>query len=177
MWTDDCVEVWVRSTRDWADYDQFVVDAAGARQRQRSRVSGKLPGALLPAQSRVGADAWIAEMAIPFSQLDIAAPEPGDLLRLSWAGRTTPAPEPCSPPGRRARPTAGLRGTASFYFETNNLLPNPDMSQRADGAVVGWGFSEGMAERFSSVEDRGHRAIRWDAPGLYATASENVQLS
>jgi len=57
-----------------------------------------------------------------------------------------------------------------------NLLANPDMSQRKAGRVAAWSFHENDAELFSSVEQHGRRVVRFRAPGRYTTASQSLRL-
>lgn len=176
VWKDDALEVWVRGSDG---FDQFIVNAAGARQRVRGRGSATDgPPPQFPAAAQIGADAWTLELMIAWSEIDLAGPpEPGGMIQLKL-GREDPQDRETTlsvwPP--RA-PYGAAEGFGLAFFETNNLLPNADFRAADDaGRPAGWGFSEGMAERISLVEDQGRQAVRWEAPGSYATISRSVRL-
>jgi len=82
VWKDDCLEVWVRAGDE--GYDQFIVNAAGARQRVRQRGStGDNPPPQFPAAAQTGADSWTLELAIAWSEIDLAGPpKPGGTIQL-----------------------------------------------------------------------------------------------
>lgn len=178
VWEDDCLEVWVRTSDRRTDFDQFIVNAGGARQRVRSRASGtEQPRPTFRAAASVGRDAWQVELHIPLAEIQVGAPQPGGMVQLKLGredpdGRTTVLS--VWPP--RA-PYGGAEGYGRAYFLTNNLLPNADFSERAQGgAPAGWTVSEGQLERIAVVDDGGRRALRWQVPGSYCTISRSVQL-
>ncbi len=178
VWKDDCLEVWVRTTDDRAEYDQFIVNAAGSRQHVRSRdegLTGPLPR--FPAAATIGDEAWMVEMAIPFEEIGIEAPQPGEMIQLKL-GREDPTGTTAAlsvwPP--RA-PYGAAEGYGRAYFETSNLLPNADFTQTGDdGAPAGWGFGDGQLQRTSVMEDRGRTVLRWETPNRYAAIQRSLQL-
>jgi len=180
VWKDDCLEVWVRTTSAAGDYDQLIVNAAGARQRVQARgASHEYPQPEFPAATAIGYDAWTVELLISWGEIDLAGPpEPGDMVQLKLGredpeGRTTTLTTwpPRSPYG-------AVEGYGLAFFITNNLLPNADFRQADDeGQPAGWSFGEGQLERFSLVQDQGRQAVRWEAPGSYATISRTIQLT
>ncbi|MCD6360299.1 MAG: hypothetical protein J7M38_05480 [Armatimonadetes bacterium] len=178
VWKDDCIEVWVRTSDRRTSYEQFIVNAGGARQRVSSSVTGsQTPQPTFPAATTIGADAWTVELHIPFAEIGLDKPQPGDMIQLHLgreapAGRTT---ELSTWPPHSSYGAAEGYGRA--YFVTNNLLPNADFSAtNADGTPTGWGSGEGQLEHIQVVDDRGRRALRWEVPGHYCTLSHSVQL-
>ncbi len=179
VWKDDCLEVWVRATDGAGDYDQFIVNAAGARQRVRARSEGSGgPRPQFSAGTGVGDDSWTVELLVTWDEIGLEGPlEPGAMIRLKL-GREDPEGRLTTlsvwPP--RAPYGAG-EGYGLAFFVTNNLLPNADFRVTDDaGNPAGWGFREGQRERVAIVEDQGRRAIRWQVPGSYATISRTVPL-
>ena len=82
VWKDDCVEVWVRSTDAALECDQFIVNTLGTRQsvrRRQRRDAAAWKPTWRPA-ARVEAKRWVVEMRIPFTDLEMAAPKPGDMI-------------------------------------------------------------------------------------------------
>jgi hypothetical protein len=98
VYLDDCVELWIRSTGDAAEYDQFLVNAIStvelARQRAQGGAEHIRPAA--KAGSRIERDRWVCELAIPFGDLGRAEPLlPGEFLEMKigredYAGLDTP---------------------------------------------------------------------------------------
>ncbi len=179
VWKDDCIEVWVRSTDGAGYYDQFIVNAAGARQRVTARPEGTMgPEPQFSAETSVGEDSWTVEMAIAWDEIGLdGPPEPGGMIQVKL-GREDPEGRLTTlsvwPP--RAPYGAG-EGYGLAFFVTNNLLPNADFRATDDaGNPAGWSFGEGQRERVSLIEDQGRQALRWEVPGSYATISRSVQL-
>ncbi|MGC9318978.1 MAG: carbohydrate-binding family 9-like protein, partial [Armatimonadota bacterium] len=179
VWKDDCLEVWLRATEDRADLDQFIVNAAGARQRLRSRTTGaQTPQPQFPAAASVGEGSWTVELLVAFEEIGLAGPpQPGDMIQLKL-GREDPEGgttvlstwPPRSPYGQ-------AEGYGRAYFITSNLLPNADFTETDDeGAPAGWGFGEDQLERTAVVEDQGRPALRWETPNRYAAIQRSIQL-
>ncbi len=178
VWKDDCIEIWIRTTDRQADYDQFIVNAAGARQRVSSRVAGQShPEPEFPAATQVGADYWTLEALLPFAEIGLTDPQPGDMIQLKLGredptGRTTVLT--VWPP--RAPYGAG-EGYGRAYFVTSNLMPNADFTRvDENGQPAGWSFAEGQLERIEVVDDNGRQALHWQVPGSYTTISRSIQL-
>ena len=179
VWKDDALEVWIRTTDDPAARDQFIVNAAGARQRVRSRAGGSEgPQPEFPAATSVGEDHWIVEMFISYTEIGMeGVPEPGQMIQLKL-GREDPEGRMTTlsvwPP--RA-PYGAAEGYGRAYFLTSNLLTNASFAEINDaGQPAGWGLSEGTAERIAIVEDNGRQALRWETPGSYATLQRSIRL-
>ncbi|MGD9498826.1 MAG: hypothetical protein AB7Y46_21205, partial [Armatimonadota bacterium] len=179
VWKDDCLEVWVRATDSAGDFDQFIVNAAGARQRVSARLGGTMgPKPQFPAKTSLGEDSWTVEMLIAWSEIGLdGPPEAGGMIQLKL-GREDPEGNLTTlsvwPP--RAPYGAG-EGYGLAFLVTNNLLPNADFRTADDaGNPAGWSFGEGQRERVSLVEDRGRQALRWEVPGSYSTISRNLRL-
>lgn len=179
VWKDDCIEVWVRTTDNRADFDQFIVNAAGSRQRVRGRVGAHdTPEPQFPAGARVGADHWSVELFIAYEEIGLAgAPEPGSMIQIKF-GREDPQGRVTTlshwPP--RA-PYGASEGYGRAYFVTNNLLPNADFRASNDeGNPEGWGLHELVQGRIALVEEDGRAALRWEVPGSYSTIQRSIRL-
>ncbi len=178
VWKDDCLEVRVRTTDDRQEFDQFIVNAAGARQRVRGgRAGTETPQPQFPAGAGVGDDHWAVELFIAFAEIDIESPEPGRMIQIKF-GREDPSGRTTALsvwPPRASYGSAESYGRA--YFVTNNVLPNADFRATDDaGNPAGWVFHEGVLERISLIEDAGRQALRWQTPGSYATIQRSIQL-
>lgn len=178
VWRDDCVEVWVRTSDSPLDFDQFIVNAGGVTQSVRQRMGTRRPvNGEWQAAAAINREHWRAEISIPFTTLGIEPPGAGSLLQLKL-GREDHAGEGTRlmtwPPNS---PYGAVDGYGRLYFETANVLVNPDMAEQRDGRIVGWGFGEADAGLFSSVEDAGRQVIRFEAPGRYSVAQQSLRLS
>ncbi len=179
VWKDDCLEVWARVTGEMRTFDQFIVNAAGARQRVRGRLGAhETPQPDFPAAVRVGDDHWSVELFIAYEQIGmIGAPDPGAMVQIKF-GREDPSGNETTlmhwPP--RAPYGAG-EGYGRAYFVTSNLLPNADFSETDDeGNPSGWGLHERTEGHISVVQDQGRTALRWETPGAYAVLQRSMQL-
>ncbi|MBD3292875.1 MAG: hypothetical protein GF393_08135, partial [Armatimonadia bacterium] len=92
VWKDDCIEVWVRTTDNRQDFDQFIVNAAGARQRVQGRVgTHDTPQPDFPAGAQVGDAEWSVELFIAYEEIGLeGTPEPGTMIQLKF-GREDPS--------------------------------------------------------------------------------------
>ena len=174
VWQDDCVEVWVRTTDSMLEYDQFIANTLGTRQslRKRRGATGAWKPKWQPAV-RKEATRWTVELRIPFADLGIATPRPGDMVQLKLGREDhTGRKEALAtwPPGS---PYAGADGYAAVYFETANLLSNPHLAR---GKRSGWSYGKGDEPLFDSVADGGRQAIRFRAPGRYAVMQQALRL-
>lgn len=178
VWQDDCVEIWLRTGMSQTEFDQFIVNAAGSRQAVCIR-SGRMQRDWQPAwhaAAHIADDRWSAEIAIPFAALNIPAPRRGAMLQFKLGredyagGRQDLA---TWPPGSRY---AGAEGYGKLYFESDNVLVNPDMSRVYNGAMAGWGFGKEDGQLFAPAQDDGQGVILFRAPGRYSVAQQNVQL-
>ncbi len=178
VWKDDCVEVWLRTGDSQLDYDQFIVNAAGARQHVRARVSGAeaAPQPDWPAEGRIGQAQWTAELAIPFATLGLPVPDRGAMIQIKLGREDHTAAQVALSTWPPASRYAGPEDYGKLYFEAANVLVNPDMSGQRDDRTESWSFGETDGGLFSSVEDEGQRVIRFDTPGRYSTAQQNLRL-
>lgn len=87
---DDAVEILLNSDIAANDYFQLVFNSTGAfydgRNGDRSWSVKSIP-----VNNRVTADEWVIELAIPFDELGVASPRPGNLWRFNLC-RTFTAP-------------------------------------------------------------------------------------
>lgn len=179
VWKDDCLEVWVRATDGSDGFDQFIVNAAGMRQRVCSRPDGiQTPQPQFPAKADISGDSWSIELLIAWDEIELSGPpQPGDMVQLKL-GREDPGEgETILTVWPAGAPYGAAEGYGRAYFVTNNLLPNADFRQTDEaGRPAGWSFTDGQLERISLVEDQGRQAIRWEVPGQYATISRTLRL-
>ncbi|MBU0607948.1 MAG: hypothetical protein KKI08_08665, partial [Armatimonadetes bacterium] len=180
VWKDDCLEVFIRAGDSSLDFDQFIVSCAGARQSERCRngVYATDWRPEWPAAAAIGADHWTVEVAIPFAVLGLPAPTPGAMVQLG-VGRedyTKTGPELVNWPAGASY--GGSGGYGRLFFVSDNQLTNADFAAQKDGKVVGWGFGdkEADAKFFSSVQDQGAAAIRFQSPGRYCVAQQGLRL-
>lgn len=178
VWLDDCIEVWLRTAETQTGFDQFIVNAAGARQMVRSRTGARDQEGTLDwqAAAHVGEDAWTAELAIPFSLLGVETPAPGTLLQVKFGREDYTGDRHVLSTWPPQSSYGGTEGYGRLYFETANLLPNPDMAERREGAIARWSFSGEDAALFSSAQDEGRGVIRFAAPDRYAVAQQSLRL-
>ncbi|MFP4250973.1 MAG: hypothetical protein ACLFU7_15030, partial [Armatimonadota bacterium] len=178
VWKDDCIEVWVRTTDDRADFDQFIVNAAGARQRARGRVgSMDRPEPDFPVATRVGDDHWSVELFIAWADVGLDdAPEPGEMVQIKF-GREDPVGRETTLSHWPPRAAYGAaEGYGRAYFVTSNLLPNADFADWEDGNPAGWGLHDLVEGNVEAVEDRGRDALRWETRGSYSTLQRSIRL-
>ena len=179
VWKDDAIEIWARATENTLAYDQFIVNAAGARQQVRGRPGGsgnQVPH--FPAAARVGEDHWSVEVLIPWAEIGLErVPEPGAMIQLKF-GREDPQGRETVLSHWPPRAAYGaIEGYGRAYVITNNLLPNADFGAVDDaGNPDGWGLHELVVGKIAVVEDEGRRALRWETPGSYATLQRSIQL-
>ncbi|MBM4085453.1 MAG: hypothetical protein FJ272_11735, partial [Planctomycetes bacterium] len=178
VWKDDCVEIWIGSGESSLEYDQFICNAAGARQAVRQRTGSRERSwtADWQAKTQRGKDRWTAELAIPFATLGLGKPASGTLLQVKL-GREDYAGGGHElatwPPKSRY---GGTESCGRLYLETANLLPNADMAQQKDGQIAIWGFGKEDSGLFSSVKDGPRQVIRFNAPGRYSVAQQTLAL-
>lgn len=179
VWQDDCVEVWIRTTESSLEFDQFIVNTLGTRQslrRRQSRDTAPWKPAW-QAKAAKGAKQWTVEMCIPWSDLGIARPAPGEMFQVK-VGREdyTAGGEPALSAWPPKSAYAGTEGFAPVYLERANLLPNPDLSEREGGRPKAWRSAGGDAGLFTPATDAGRRIIRFAAPGRYCAMEQSLRL-
>jgi hypothetical protein len=90
VWTDDCVELFLDPKGD-GTYSHLIVNAVGVRQDD-------LPGerAVAPAWTAAAARGdsfWSVEIVVPFTDLEAAAPRPGEAWRMNLCRSRLPVRE------------------------------------------------------------------------------------
>ena len=83
--TDDCVELFLDPSGRGDDWLQIVVNMKGVFYDARNGNREWNSNAAIAARSYPDEEKWIVEMAVPFSDLDIAAPKEGDVWRGNFA--------------------------------------------------------------------------------------------
>ena len=172
VWTDDCAEVWIRTTSNKMDLDQFLVNSIGTQgeQRQRSGAHQDWKPAWTVKTAK-GADAWFVEMKIPASDLNLDAFRPGMLLGLR-IGRedyaSTPTDYATWPAGG---PYSGFEGLGNAFIESSNCIANPALE-----ALKPWNIEANDAKNFEAVQDGADKVIRIHAPNRYCAMSQDLKL-
>jgi hypothetical protein len=180
VYRDDCIEIFLRTTESATDFDQFIVNSAGSRQSVRCR-NGVETSDWRPQWStaaNVYRDHWIAEVAIPWSVLEVAPPVRGQMFQLALGREDYTKNGPALSNWPAGAGYGGSGGYGRLFFETANQLSNADFAEQKDGNIVGWVFSEKGADRalFSNVAEAGASAIHFRKPGRYAIAQQNLRL-
>lgn len=180
VWKDDSLEIFIRTGDSSLDFDQFIVNSAGARQSERCRNSTYASDwrPQWPAAATVGDAGWTVEVAIPFTVLGLPAPTAGTMVQLA-IGRedyTKTGPELTNWPA--GAPYGGSGGYGRLFFLSDNVLPNPDFSQQREAKAAAWSFGDKGKDAvlFSSVKDGGQQVIRFQAPGRYSVAEQGLTL-
>ena len=178
VWRDDCVEVWLNTSTGQLNLDQFICNAAGARDTVRTRLSTgpRSTPPMWPAKARVGEQQWTAELAIPFSVLQVDSPAAGDMYQIKLGREDYASGAQALSTWPAGSAYGGTEGYGRVYFERSNLLRNPQMARTQDGTVADWGFGEQDRDLFSSMQEAGRQVIRFDAPGRYAVTQQNLGL-
>ncbi len=172
VWTDDCAEVWIRTTSNKMDLDQFLVNsiATQGEQRQRSGARQDWKPAWTVKTSK-GADQWTVEMKIPAADLNLDAFRSGMLLGLR-IGREDYASNPTDyvtwPAGG---PYSGFEGLGQAFIENSNCVESPAME-----ALKPWGIDANDAKNFESAQDGADKVIRIHAPNRYCAMSQDLRL-
>jgi tetratricopeptide (TPR) repeat protein len=86
VWSDDCIVIYLDPELDYKDYIQFIFNSAGTKWDGVADNRGQCSAAKLDAEVErrtvVGTDAWTLEVRIPFRELGIEAPSPGEVWGL-----------------------------------------------------------------------------------------------
>ncbi len=186
-WLEDCVEVFLQPDTSKPNYLHFVVNAAGALYDERNSNAGFSADVTLKAE--IGEQAWQAEMAIPWAEMEVQAPEVGSEWGFN-VGRVHRPQEPrewttwaplvkgeaqFARPGNFGRLTfaAGPNaGRVSGHADTG-LIKNPHFADLKDGAPVNWGLSTGS--RFSEIAPMSRHYSVWNDRS-YGTVSQSLDI-
>jgi hypothetical protein len=172
VWTDDCAEVWIRTTTNSMDIDQFLVNSIGTQgeQRQRSGVHQDWKPAWTVKTSK-GADCWIVEMKIPAADLNLDGFHSGMLLGLR-IGREDYASSPGDfatwPAGA---PYSGFEGLGRAFIESSNCIASPALE-----VLKPWSIGPDDAKCFESAQDGDTKVIRIHSPNRYCAMSQELKL-
>ena len=83
VWRDDCIEFFIDANHDHASYWQFITNPGGARYDALAFDTGW--NCAWRAKVHKEADAWYAEIAVPFKGLGIGVPTPGTVWGFNLA--------------------------------------------------------------------------------------------
>lgn len=91
VWQDDCIELFIQPRQSGADYTHLIINAAGVRQ---DNLAGERATAhAWSAAAGRDDDAWTLEVRVPFADLDVAPPGPGETWRLNVCRSRLPRQE------------------------------------------------------------------------------------
>ena len=177
VWQDDSVELFVRARGGRLDYDQFIVNAAGARWSLRHR-GGQAEDTprVWKAAARIGEGEWAVEVALPLACLGLERPRPGQLVELKLGREDHTGPETALsvwPPGTSY---GRGQGYGRLYLGDPNLLVNPNLEPRDDGTLEPWTTDEGDGTAYRSVLDDGERLVRVTTAGTPSAVAQSVDL-
>jgi len=172
IWTDDCVEVWIRPTSDALDTDQFLVNSIGTQGELRKRGGAEKewhPAWTVKTAKEQGA--WTVEMKISAADLGWKDFHRGDMIDLK-IGREDYVSQPTTwavwPP---QAPYSGFDGLEHAYFESDNAVVNP-----AYEAPQGWETDPKLAGKVQSVAEGEARVLKLQSPGEYAALAQTLRL-
>jgi hypothetical protein len=154
----DHVEIFLDPSPETEDYFQLVVGKAGTKRDSRNNAppgepeggewNGDWEAATAPAEG-----GWSLEVIVPFADLGAPVPQPGSMWRLKVCRGEGGEGNLCWPANRtmsfHARSADG-----ALYFETTNLLANPDFEDGADVTLVPppWSATMTSAEVNNAVQ-------------------------
>lgn len=154
VWTDDCIEVYIRTQGNSEDYRQFIVNPSGIRGWFKPRQEGEKWQPAFIAKTQLTGGKWRSELTIPFADLGISTPSEGDLLELKIGRHDQTGKEVCYyvwPAGIRY---SGPEDYGVVYFGKANLLTNPALDIK-EGQAHGWTLSKGAADGIRRTFDGG----------------------
>ncbi len=177
VWCDDSIEIWIRDPLDRSRFDQFITSPLGTREtvfKRRVRADGAEPRWRVAAGIRD--DAWVAELAIPFSDLGWdRAPLPGETIEIKLGREDYTLGVPGTdyaiwPAGVRY----GARGDyGRMVFGRIGLLANPVFESGEDGRPRGWRGPEGFVLPVVGISEP---TVAVQVPGRYTTLQQEVRL-
>ncbi|MCE9612676.1 MAG: hypothetical protein K8T26_00275 [Lentisphaerae bacterium] len=179
IWQDDCFELWIRDPTDNSRFDHFVTTPLGVRETHLKPLpDGTIVRPQWKVASQVTNGAWVAELAIPFSDLGReSGPVPGEVFQFKFGREDYTKGERGAsfsiwPP----RVAYGSRGEfGQLHVEREGLVQNPTLSADTNGVVAHWGVSSIPGFLQSTVEDDVPVAV-FSAPGYYAYAEQMLKL-
>ncbi|MGM0493252.1 MAG: sugar-binding protein [Armatimonadota bacterium] len=190
-WMEDAVEVFLQPDPDSDTYLHFIVNARGVVYDERG-TDGSYDADVRVA-AEIGEQAWMLEMAIPWSDLADRAPRPGEVWGFN-VGREHRPVEPTEwstwaplEEGLHKFPIPDKFGRLRFAAEPSDdrppivdgldlpeaLLENPALRPAADGSVPGWRLSEHTTHHEIAPMSQ-HWALRND--GDYGIASQRLDV-
>ena len=127
VWTDDCIEIWIRSGGSQSDLDQFIVNSIGTQEehRQRGSKTGDAPAKWQVATTTT-ADAWQAEYRISAADLGLDKLQRGDVLEIKIGREDFTLPQSVASVWPAGVPYSPLEGYAAVALGNANLLASPD---------------------------------------------------
>ncbi|MCY3022838.1 MAG: hypothetical protein NTW87_27985 [Planctomycetota bacterium] len=175
VWTDDCVEVWLRSGSNTLDFDQFVVNSIGTQEELHRRNGANMQtlGSSWQAKAVRGPASWTVEVRIPAGDVGWDEFRRGDMLGLKigredYTAGAQEAELSTWPPGSSY---AGTEGYGLCFIEDPNVVAGPALQDRKH-----WRAKKGDESFFVAGEDAGAPVIRINSPNRYCTLNQELQL-
>lgn len=187
-WMEDCVEVFLQPRTDATRYLHFVVNARGTLYDEVNTTAGY--NADVTVQASIGDQSWSVEMALPWRELGVDAPSPGDEWGLNVARVHRPV-EPVEwttwaplEKGKQQFGVPSMFGRLQFALEARpgratalavpgTLITNPDFTELHDGKPAGWKLG-GRSELREIAPASGYYSISND--GDYSIASQALDI-
>jgi len=177
VWQDDCIELFVRARGGRLDYDQFIVNAAGARWSLRHRGGQSTVTPLVwDAAARVGETEWRVELALPLSCLGLEQLGAGQLVELKLGREDHTGPGTVLSVWPTGASYGRGQGYGRLYLGDPNLLADPALSRRDGETLESWSFTEGGGTQYGSAMDGRNRLVRIAGAGTPSRASQWVDL-
>lgn len=173
VWSDDCVELWVRTSPSASDYDQFIINPIGTQEEARHRDGRRVSyQPTWQAAARRADGAWIAELRIPAGDIGLDRLRRGDGLGLK-IGRHDQVSQPSIPSIWPAQATYdGNEGYGTVYLEDDNVLVGLDLSRPEH-----WNIAAESAGWFSAAVEAGQPVIHVKPPANQRwTFSQSLRL-
>ena len=82
VWNDDCIEVFLDTNRDYSTYFQLIANVIGTQRDGRGK-NKAIWNPKWKVAAAIGDTHWNVEIAIPFKELDVSTPEPGQVWGLN----------------------------------------------------------------------------------------------
>ncbi len=160
VWTDDCVEIWVRSGGSQTDVDQFIINAIATQEelRQRGGKRVEAPAKWQAATTR-STDAWQVELKITAADIGLDKLSRGDVLEVKIGRQDFTATNSVASVWPAGVPYGPLEGYAAVALENANLLASPNFQD-----LKSWGVAPENQKLMTAQKDTTGPVLRVDTP-------------
>lgn len=172
VWTDDCVEVFIRASANKLDFDQFIVNPVGTQEDVRMRNGQRdKPAAAWDAKAAKSADAWSVEFKLTTGDVGLDGFRRGDRLGLKLGREDRAGAGEDFAVWPAGAPYAGFEDYAPVFVEDANCVAHPALED-----AKGWSSDKDAQGVFSSADDAGVKVLKIVSPNRYATISQDLRL-